>query len=159
MTYNRETPESLYQPAAPECLSLRDRFTFHCHPGLACFNRCCGAPTILLSPYDILRLKNCLGISSGEFLQRYTCLETEANSNLPLIFMDIYSSAEVGCPFLRATGCTVYPYRPAACRLFPITMGSRLTEEGLVDYYFCRRLDYCQGFAAAAEWTVESWRA
>jgi hypothetical protein len=38
-------------------------------------------------------------------------------------------------------------------------MGSQLTEQGVVDYYFCRRLDYCQGFDTDVEWTVESWQA
>jgi hypothetical protein len=37
-------------------------------------------------------------------------------------------------------------------------MGSRLTEEGMVDYYFCRRLDYCRGFDAGLRWTVASWK-
>ena len=57
------------------------------------------------------------------------------------------------------SGCTVYTHRPAACRLFPITMGSQMTEQGVVDYYFCRQLDYCQGFNAAKEWTLEAWMA
>ena len=38
-------------------------------------------------------------------------------------------------------------------------MGSRLTADGVVDYYFCRRLDYCRGFATEVEWTVASWMA
>lgn len=158
MTLDPEAPVSLYQQVDQACLSLHSRFTFHCHHGLACFNRCCRTPTILLSPYDILRLKNCLGISSGEFMRRYTSRETEGRSNLPLIFMDPYRSPDVGCPFLSANGCMVYPHRPAACRLFPITMGSQLTEQGMADYYFCRQLDYCQGFATDVEWTVASWR-
>ncbi|MBM4275634.1 MAG: hypothetical protein FJ134_14410 [Deltaproteobacteria bacterium] len=29
----------------------------------------------------------------------------------------------------------------------------------MADYYFCRQLDYCQGFAGEVEWTVRSWRA
>jgi hypothetical protein len=37
-------------------------------------------------------------------------------------------------------------------------MGSQLTEHGIVDYYFCRRLDYCQGFATDVQWTVASWK-
>ena len=53
----------------------------------------------------------------------------------------------------------MYRDRPAACRLFPITMGSQLTEHGILDHYFCRRLDYCRGFAADLEWTVASWQA
>ena len=38
-------------------------------------------------------------------------------------------------------------------------MGSRLTPEGVEDHYFCRRLDYCQGFDRETEWTVASWMA
>jgi uncharacterized protein len=150
---------SLYKSIDQAGLSLRSTFTFHCHEGLACFNRCCRTPTIILSPYDMLRLKHCLGITSGEFLRRYTLRETEARSHLPLIFINAFGAPEGGCPFLGAQGCTVYLQRPAACRLFPITMGSQLTESGVVDYYFCRRLDYCQGFAGDVEWTLESWMA
>jgi uncharacterized protein len=155
----QDKPVSLYKQEETESLSLQSRFRFHCHAGLTCFNRCCRTPTILLSPYDILRLKEFLGLTSGEFLARYTLQTTEDNSNLPLVFLDAYRSPAGGCPFLGAGGCTVYARRPAACRLFPITMGSQLTEQGLVDHYFCRRLDYCRGFAAEEEWTVASWKA
>ena len=125
-------------------------FTFLCNPDLSCFNQCCHTPTVILSPYDLLRLKQGLGISSTALRQRYTRQEIEPNSNLPLVFIDAFRSPEGGCPFLGEHGCTVYPHRPAACRLFPITMGSRLTPDGVEDHYFCRRLDYCQGFKAEA---------
>ena len=150
---------SLYQQMDQESLSLDSRFTFHCHEGLACFNQCCRTPTIILSPYDLLRLKQGLGITSTALRQRYTRQEIEPNSNLPLVFIDAFRSPEGGCPFLGEHGCTVYPHRPAACRLFPLTMGSRLTPDGVEDHYFCRRLDYCQGFAVEAAWTVASWIA
>ncbi|MFZ5448434.1 MAG: YkgJ family cysteine cluster protein [Thermodesulfobacteriota bacterium] len=148
---------SVYRDMDQAGLSLQSRFHFHCHEGLACFNRCCRTPTIILSPYDILRLKQFLGIASGEFLQRYTRRETEEMSNLPLIFLDPFRTGS-GCPFLGDAGCLVYSHRPAACRLFPITMGSQLTEQGVVDYYFRRSLDYCQGFATEVEWTLEEWQ-
>jgi Fe-S-cluster containining protein len=154
----QEQPVSLYKQVDQAGLSLHSSFTFHCHAGLACFNKCCRTPTIVLSPYDILRLKQCLGITTGEFLQRYTRQETEQTSNLPLVFIDAYRATGSGCPFLGPSGCRVYPHRPAACRLFPITMGSQLTEHGIVDYYFCRKLDYCRGFASDVHWTVESWK-
>jgi hypothetical protein len=159
MSQDRPTAVALYQQVEQECLSLQSAFRFHCHEGLPCFNQCCLTPTIILSPFDILRLKQCLGITSGEFLARYTLRETEARSNLPLIFLDAFRSPEGGCPFLGPGGCTVYAHRPAACRLFPITMGSRLTEQGVVDFYFCRRLDYCRGFDTDVQWTVDSWKA
>jgi Fe-S-cluster containining protein len=150
---------SLYQQMDQESLSLDSRFTFQCQPDLPCFNQCCQTPTVILSPYDLLRLKQALGITSTALRQRYTRQEIEPNSNLPLVFIDAYRSPEGGCPFLGEHGCTVYEDRPAACRLFPLTMGSRLTPDGVQDHYFCRRLDYCRGFDAGAEWTVASWMA
>ena len=53
-------------------MELDGKFQFHCHPGVACFNACCKGIDIALTPYDILRLKNRLGISSTEFLVRHT---------------------------------------------------------------------------------------
>ncbi|RJR44568.1 MAG: YkgJ family cysteine cluster protein [Deltaproteobacteria bacterium] len=155
-----ENPEavSLYQQK-DQGLSWDSRFRFHCHGGLSCFNRCCRTPTILLSPYDILRLKQFLGLSSREFLDRYTRREIDEWSHLPLVFIDPFKTEEPACPFLGEAGCTVYSHRPAACRLFPITMGSQMAEQGMVDHYFCRQLDYCRGFAGDREWTLESWTA
>jgi Fe-S-cluster containining protein len=150
---------SLYQQLDQESLSLDSSFRFHCQADLPCFNQCCHAPTVILSPYDLLRLKQALGITSGELRERYTRQEIEPNSNLPLVFIDAYRSPEGGCPFLGEAGCTVYSHRPAACRLFPLTMGSRLTPGGVEDHYFCRRLDYCQGFDTDVQWTVASWMA
>jgi len=49
-------------------LKPEDNFRFACHDGLECFTRCCRDTTIFLTPYDILRLKNALGISSETFL-------------------------------------------------------------------------------------------
>ena len=157
MAPDRPETVSLYQQMDQESLSADSSFTFHCHKGLACFNQCCRTPTIILSPYDLLRLKQGLGITSGKLRERYTRQEIDPQSNLPLVIIDAFRSPEGGCPFLGAQGCTVYPHRPAACRLFPLTMGSRLTGQGVVDYYFCRKLDYCRGFDTEVEWTVASW--
>jgi Fe-S-cluster containining protein len=132
-------------------------FRFHCHSGLSCFNRCCREATIILSPYDILRLSRSLGFTTGELLRRHIRREAEAVSNLPLVL--VKPARTGGCPFLGEAGCTVYGDRPAACRLFPLTQGSELSPEGVRDYYFLRRLDYCQGFSGEKEWTVASWQA
>lgn len=159
MTPDQPETVSLYQQPDQESLSLDSRLTFRCHTDLPCFNECCQTPTVILSPYDLLRLKQGLGITSTALLERYTRQEIEPNSNLPVVFIDAFRSPEGGCPFLGEGGCTVYPHRPAACRLFPLTMGSRLTPDGVEDHYFCRRLDYCRGFDAEPEWTVASWMA
>ena len=137
--------------------SPESSFCFHCHSGLDCFNRCCREATIILSPYDILRLSRSLDLPTGEFLRRHTRRETEPISNLPLALVKLARTG--GCPFLGEAGCTVYGDRPAACRLFPLTQGSKLTAEGVKDLLFLRRLDYCQGFTGDQEWTVASWQA
>jgi Fe-S-cluster containining protein len=140
-------------------LSPDSRFLFSCHPGLACFNQCCRQPTVILKPYDIMRLRHRLGITSTEFLEKYTTKVVENKSYLPLVMLDIDQEAGRGCPFLEAAGCGVYEDRPGACRLFPITQGSNLGKEGVEDTYFCKRLDFCQGFAAGREWTLARWQA
>jgi Fe-S-cluster containining protein len=138
-------------------LAPESSFGFHCHPGLACFNQCCREATIILSPYDILRLSRKLGLSTGEFLKRHTRREEEACTRLPLVL--IKPTRPGGCPFLGEGGCTVYVDRPAACRLFPLTQGSELTPQGVVDHHFLRRLNYCQGFAGERQWSVAAWQA
>jgi Fe-S-cluster containining protein len=140
-------------------LSPEDRFFFNCHAGLACFNRCCQNPTIILKPYDIIRLRRRLEITSTEFLERYTIQVLEDRSYLPLVLLDIDQEERSGCPFLESSGCSVYDDRPGACRLFPITQGSCLTDDGLMDRYFCKRLDFCQGFTKGQEWTLGGWKA
>lgn len=143
--------------AARTAVSLDSAFRFHCHPGLACFNRCCQEATIILSPYDILRLSRRLGLTTGDFLRRHTRREEEAWSGLPLVL--VKPGRTGACPFVEEAGCSVYADRPAACRLFPLAQGSELAPGEVVDHYFLRRLDYCQGFAADREWTVAAWLA
>jgi uncharacterized protein len=150
----------LYQDQAEAVkLSLDGFFHFTCHPGLSCFNQCCRQPTVILKPYDIMRLRRRLGITSTEFLEKYTTKVVEDKSYLPLVMLDIDKAAGGGCPFLAAAGCSVYEDRPGACRLFPITQGSNLVGDGVEDTYFCKRLDFCQGFSEGQEWTLEQWKS
>ncbi|MGQ9688045.1 MAG: YkgJ family cysteine cluster protein [Desulfobaccales bacterium] len=136
-------------------LSSESRFRFHCHSGLECFNRCCRKATVILSPYDILRLSRNLGLATGEFLSRYTRRADEGVAFLPLVLLKPARTG--GCPFLGEAGCTVYRDRPAACRLFPVTQGSELTPEGAVERFFLRRLEYCRGLGKGPEWTLDTW--
>lgn len=133
-------------------------FQFHCHAGLACFNRCCQSPTIILKPYDILRLRRFLGITSTAFLARYTVRVLEEVSGLPLRLLAEPTGDATACPFLTSEGCRVYADRPAACRLFPVVQGSQLTDTGVVDHYFLKKLDCCEGFNTATSWTLSQWR-
>ena len=51
-------------------LAQDDQFTFRCGQQLDCFTCCCQDVSIVLTPYDVLRMKRSLGIESTEFLQK-----------------------------------------------------------------------------------------
>jgi Fe-S-cluster containining protein len=143
----------------PIKLNLKSRFKFRCHPGVPCFTACCGKTTIVLTPYDILRLRQRLGIQSKEFLEKYTRREEHDKSGLPMVLMDM-PRFEGKCPFVRpVTGCEVYADRPATCRYYPIGQGSLITEEGLDEFYFFVKEEHCKGWEDDTEWSVETWRS
>ena len=66
-----EEIKSEIKPAArgEGIMPIHGTFNFKCSPGVGCFTRCCGDVTIVLTPYDILRLKNRLGIGSEDFIR------------------------------------------------------------------------------------------
>ncbi len=143
----------------PTQLTKDSRFKFRCHPGVSCFTECCGKTTIILTPYDILRLKTRLRIPSGEFLAKYTRTEAHDKSGFPMVIMDM-PRFENRCPFVRpVTGCEIYSDRPATCRYYPIGQGTLITEEGVEEFFFFVREEHCRGYEDNAEWSVASWRA
>jgi len=131
-------------------LGLEDTFNFSCHPGLSCFNMCCRSLTLILMPYDIVRLKNCLGITSTEFLEKYTEWHVGAATGLPVVTLKSENGA---CPFVTEKGCSVYSDRPASCRLYPLVRMRSREEE----YYHVVYEDFCEGHKQQKEWTVREW--
>lgn len=101
-------------------MNFQNRFHFRCHPGVKCFTTCCADVTIFLTPYDVLRLKNRLGITSSEFMDRYTHLLTREGQIIPLVVLKMSDTEGKTCPFVTPEGCTVYTDRPWACRMFPL---------------------------------------
>ncbi|MFP3866738.1 MAG: YkgJ family cysteine cluster protein [Desulfobacteraceae bacterium] len=142
----------------PVKLSLTSKFRFKCHPGISCYTQCCGRINIILTPYDIIRLKQRLGLSSGEFLSRYTREEIEERSGLPIVFLKMEDDQDHLCPFVAPQGCTIYADRPAACRYYPVGQGTLQKEEGIEEFYFLITEKHCLGFQEDQLWTIESWR-
>lgn len=148
----------------PVRLSLDARFSFRCHRGIECFTKCCNNIEIMLTPYDILRLKNRLGMLSGEFLNGYTYVEIEDKSSHPFVFLKMGDTAERKCPFLTEEGCSVYTDRPANCRYYPVGQASLRKQSDTVDapvteeFYFMVKEPHCLGFRETKEWTIRSWR-
>ena len=96
-------PEALSQISG-RCLASGDRFRFRCHPGIGCFNRCCRNLNLFLYPYDVLRLKNCLGISSEQFIDRYVDIVLREGNSFPDVLLRMADDAEQTCPFLTDKG-------------------------------------------------------
>jgi uncharacterized protein len=118
---------------------------------------------MLLTPYDVIRLKKRLGLSSGEFLKEYTYTHLDEKNSHPFAVLKMSDDEEGKCRFVTAEGCSIYEDRPANCRYYPIGKGLMMkeTEKGPtpVDFYFFIREPNCCGYEAKEEWTIESWRA
>jgi Fe-S-cluster containining protein len=104
-------------------IDKNDTFSFHCHPDIACFNRCCRNLNLFLYPYDVVRLKQALDLSSDEFLDRYVDIVLRPANFFPDVLLRMAENPEKTCPFLSASGCSVYADRPDTCRTFPIEQG------------------------------------
>jgi Fe-S-cluster containining protein len=136
-----------------------ESFTFLCHDGLECFTQCCRNLNLFLYPYDVLRLKNRLKISSEEFLDTYVNIVQRESNSFPDVLLRMAENDERTCPFLDESGCIVYPDRPDTCRTFPLEQG--ILFEGpsgrATDVYFFKPPDFCLGHHESQEWTTESW--
>ena len=136
-----------------------DKFKFSCCKGLSCFTQCCADVNIFLTPYDILRMKNRLKISSEEFLAQYTLVPFGEEQQLPVVVLKMTSSEDKRCPFVTDEGCTIYEDRPWSCRMYPLGLAS--PKEGACGgeqkFYFLMEESHCHGFGEDKEWTVKGW--
>ena len=140
-------------------LSLEDTFTFACGPHVPCFTECCQKLELLLTPYDALRLRIRLGLSSEEFLDKHTLMRMRTAHGFPEIMLQMDLENEKRCPFVTPQGCSVYEDRPAACRIYPL--GRASTAHPLDgthrEFYFTVREDHCRGFEQTRTWKVREW--
>jgi Fe-S-cluster containining protein len=138
-----------------------DRFSFRCYQQISCFNKCCADVNIFLSPYDIVRMKNRLGMSTEEFLERHTLMPIERHQNYPVVLLEMTGSQDKRCPFVSdEQGCTVYEDRPWACRMYPVGLASPGEESAATEdteFYFLIRDSFCRGFEEEKQWTIREW--
>jgi Fe-S-cluster containining protein len=145
----------------PKKYTLDSKFPFECHKGMKCYTRCCSGISIILTPYDILRMKNRLGLSCDQFLAIYTKPEMLARTRLPVVIMKMLDDEKESCPFVTPEGCAIYEDRPLSCRYYP--MGSAAFREQEIqptgeDFYFMVRETHCLGHESDKTWTVREWR-
>ena len=137
-----------------------DKFTFSCHPGVPCFNHCCHDVNIFLSPYDVLRMKRRLGMTSGEFLEKHALLPVQKDMKTPVVVLRMQDDEEKTCPFLTDAGCGIYSDRPWPCRMYPLGLAAQKdTPDGWRGdrFYFLLEEEACKGFDEPQEWTVREW--
>lgn len=136
-----------------------DTFTFRCHPRIACFNQCCRNLNLFLYPYDVLRVRKRLQLTSDQLVNRHLEIVMREGSYFPDVLLRMADNAEKTCPFLTAEGCGVYPDRPWACRTFPLEQGLLIGDEtrSAQMLYFWRPPDFCLGPGESACWTPASW--
>ncbi len=134
-------------------------FQFECHPGISCFTECCARLRLLLTPYDILRMKKRLGIPSDQFLEQYTETLLDQHPRFPMVKLKMKQEKGHRCPFVTEKGCTIYEDRPEACRLYPVGRASALVdrETNAREKYFVVEEAHCRGFGEEKEWTLEKW--
>ncbi len=142
-------------------LSEDSKFCFKCHPGVPCFNDCCGDVNIFLTPYDILRLRINLGVTTEEILSKYTISPFDENLKYPVVMLKMEDNEKKSCPFVSEKGCGVYEDRPWACRMYPLGMASPKEADKVngkeEEFFFLLKEDVCQGFNEDREITVSDW--
>lgn len=145
----------------PKKYTAESRFKFACHKGMECYTHCCSDLNIILTPYDIIRMKNRLGLTCDQFLAIYTKPEMLARTKLPVATLKMLDDDKKSCPFVTPDGCIIYEDRPVTCRYYPLGMASFREQEikpAGEDFYFMVRESHCLGFDADKEWTVKEWR-
>jgi hypothetical protein len=146
-------------PVMPTLIEGGHRLQFSCHKGIACWNACCANIDISLTPYDIIRLKKRLGISSTVFLQDYTVpYEMEKEGIAGVKFRPV--DGGTACRFMTPEGCSVYEDRPTACRYYPVALLSMRKQDEYVDSqsYALVKEDHCKGHEVARTLTIDEYR-
>ena len=133
-------------------LGLEDTFHFSCNLGIDCFTRCCENVNILLTPYDIIQMKNRLGISATEFLEKYTRRLLAPKTFFPAVQFKMNEENKKRCYFVGANGCGIYEQRPWSCRMYPLDHSAEAgIFEPMVDS------TRCLGLQDKAAWQLRDW--
>lgn len=140
-------------------IKSEDTFCFSCHPEIDCFKRCCRNLNLFLYPYDVIRLKHALAVTSDEFLDRHVEIVLRSSNFFPDVLLRMSDNREKTCPFLTESGCGIYPDRPDTCRTFPIEQGilHDAAAKKDVPIYFFKPPQFCLGQHQEKAWTIDSW--
>lgn len=157
MSQSEGTPPQ--SPVQPQRLDQDSLIRFRCHPGVACFNACCEQIDITLTPYDLLRLRRRLGLTSQQLLAAYTVPFELDSDGLPGVKLRTGDETP-RCLFLTDEGCGIYADRPTACRYYPAALLS-LRQAGAAQdqqHYALVREAHCLGHQEPRRITLADYR-
>ncbi len=112
MTMNPDT--NLHPMQSGQSSRWKNVFEFACGPHVPCFTECCGKLDLLLTPYDVLKIRKRLNISSADFLDEYTIMRWKTGHGFPEVMLKMDTETK-RCPFVTSEGCSIYEDRPGAC--------------------------------------------
>lgn len=155
-----DKPEENNARIEPIRLGPKSQFEFECHKGVSCFTRCCRGIDIMLTPYDVLRMKKKLDLPSDEFLAIYTEIKLLEKTDMPVATLKLLDDEQKSCPFVRDEGCLIYDDRPTTCRYYPLGVATLSNKEGADgdEFYIMVNEPHCKGFEEKKEWTGANWR-
>lgn len=103
---------------------------------------CCKTMTVLLTPEDIARISDHLGLTPQAFIDAYAALDEDGD----------YWIRQTPCPFLGGDDrCTIYGVRPKDCLEYPHTQKKEFTTRTKLH---ARNTEQCP----AVFWIVEQMR-
>jgi len=129
----------------PQALASDAEIRFRCYKGISCFNACCKRADITLTPYDIIRLKQRFGVTSGEFLKHNTVPYEMDADRLPGVKMR--TDDDGACLLMAEEGCLAYEDRPTSCRYYPLGHLAMRHKDSAQDQaqYVVIAEDHCNG--------------
>jgi Fe-S-cluster containining protein len=128
-------------------ITAGETFRFACHPGVACFTECCRMLELELHPYDFILLRRATGLDSAQLFAQFIIEEDDRRFPFPRHFLTMVDDGRASCPFVSEEGCRIYPFRPAACRSYPIGRAALFSGEAAEEQFVLVREEHCQGFA------------
>jgi Predicted Fe-S-cluster oxidoreductase len=144
------SPPDHFQPASAD-----QELIFACHPGISCFTQCCRELDLALTPYDVLRLKRRLQLSSGQFLDQYVIVEWDEEQTVPTCYLTMVDDGRASCVFVGQQGCSVYDDRPGSCRAYPVGRGAARSSNGFpVESLVLLNESHCLGFTGTSGQTT-----
>jgi Predicted Fe-S-cluster oxidoreductase len=145
-------------PEAFQAIAAEQAFEFACHPGVSCFTECCRELDLTLTPYDVVRLRRNLQLTSGQFLEQYVIIEWDEQQLFPLCYLTMVDDGRASCVFVGSQGCSVYEDRPGSCRAYPLGRGATRGAEGApLESLVLLREPHCRGFEQERQQTVAAY--